>query len=613
VAERAHIRVLDDQVIDQIAAGEVVRRPASAVKELVENALDAGAQSVRVSLVDGGRSSIRVVDDGQGMDRDDALMCVERHATSKIRLADELADVRTLGFRGEALASIASVSRFDLITRAAGSEVGTRVRLEGGGQMSVAHVAAPVGTSITARSLFFNLPVRRTFLRTRATEQSHCVDAVVRQALGRPDVAFHVSTDGRRAVDAPATGQLAERVHAVLGVRSAVGVAVDASAPALSVRGVLYPHEHRSSASGALFLFVNGRFVRDRILNRAIYAAYGAGLPRGRHPMGVLHLQVPPGAVDVNIHPSKTEVRFHSPRAVATALEDAVSRALGSTGTPAPRNATRSAAGMPLFSPSRVDAASDPRAALVVPPMPEPTGMALHEPPPPPTAVPTTRVERPPFVPSVPAHPDDDPRVGSPPSAPPSVPAAAGSALLGLLPLGRASGVLLAMRGELLVAVDLEDASRALVRHRIDRDPASAPLLMPVRVTLEPRLVEALSRRTESLQALGVRIDKFSGAAVVVRGLPHWVEDPDLNRLVRAMATASDPKEALVRVLAGPGWLPDEDRALIAALAEAPNGDACLRSVLIGGPMRYRHAGDQVEPVACAEQEEIGAKDRDPG
>ena len=338
------VRILEDRVVNQIAAGEVVERPASVVKELVENALDAGATTVDVTLREGGIALVRVVDDGKGMDRDDAMLCIERHATSKIRLADDIASVATLGFRGEALPSIASVSRFELTTRLAGAEIGTRIRLEGGKLVDVTNAAQNEGTDIQVRSLFFNLPVRRRFLRTTATELAHCTEAVVRQAMARPDVDFRIRHGGREVLRAPVTDDLACRVADLLNERELV--AVNFQRDGVSVTGlVCRPGVHRSTAKGAVYTYVNGRFVQDRMVRRGVSEAYVGLLPRGRHPVVVIDVRVPDGTVDVNVHPTKVEVRFTRPFEITEIVAAAIRSALEAA--PLRRADRRASRGLP--------------------------------------------------------------------------------------------------------------------------------------------------------------------------------------------------------------------------------------------------------------------------
>lgn len=324
------VRILEDALIDQIAAGEVVERPASVVKELVENALDAGATTIRVLLKGGGNSLIRIADDGVGMDRQDAVMCLERHATSKITNLDDLVRVRTLGFRGEAMPSIASVSRMEILTRPHDAEIGTRVAVEGGQLQGVKDAGCAPGTQITVRSLFFNLPVRRAFLRTAPTELGHCVDAVTREVMLRPDVDVRVSHDGRDVIVAPKAPDRRARVRALLGKVAEDLREVDFEDRGLTISGLASPASAHQGSGRHVHLYVNGRFVRDPILRRAIREAYQGIVPRGRHPVVVLDVGLDPELVDVNAHPAKTEVRFRNPRdvvdVVASGLREALHR-----------------------------------------------------------------------------------------------------------------------------------------------------------------------------------------------------------------------------------------------------------------------------------------------
>ena len=327
------IRVLDSHLVNQIAAGEVVERPASVVKELVENSLDAGARRVDVVLGAGGLGLVRVSDDGAGMGPADARLCVERHATSKIREERDLFALSSFGFRGEALPSIASVSRFRLRTRRAGDEVGTELRIDGGAWVAVEEAGGPVGTEITVRDLFFNVPARRKFVREPATEQSHAVEMVAREAMVRPAVAFRVETDGRVLLDAPATGSPAARAVDLLGSIAESLRPVDFRDGALAVEALLSPvGVHRGSAVGGTYLYVNGRWVDDPLLRKAVREAYRGVVPQGRHPVVVVALSVPGGDVDVNVHPAKTEVRFRHGPAVLSALVGGLRAGLERTG-----------------------------------------------------------------------------------------------------------------------------------------------------------------------------------------------------------------------------------------------------------------------------------------
>ncbi len=363
------IRVLSDHVANQIAAGEVVERPASVVKELVENAIDAGARRVEVDVEAGGRRLLRVTDDGEGMTRDDAVLAFERHATSKITSAEDLSAISTLGFRGEALASIASVARVELVTQREGETEGTRVLIEGGRMRDVAPAARPRGTTVGVRDLFFNVPARRKFLRSEATESFHLTNLITHYALAHPEIAFALSNNGREVLRCTAAADLRERAYQIFGAEFlenllAVGGGQRAVA---AVRGyVSAPHERRTTRD-AQYLFVNGRYVRDRLVARALSEGYRTVLPHGAYPAALLFLEVPLEEVDVNVHPAKTEVRFRRASAVSEAVREAVRAALASAGfarteEPAPpaaepRHFADADEGPPAFAPEPAPAA----------------------------------------------------------------------------------------------------------------------------------------------------------------------------------------------------------------------------------------------------------------
>ncbi|MBI5548901.1 MAG: DNA mismatch repair endonuclease MutL [Deltaproteobacteria bacterium] len=324
------IRVLPEQLVNQIAAGEVVERPASVVKELCENSLDAGARVVRVELGDGGLSRILIVDDGHGMSAEDARTCLERHATSKLVDAEGLTRIATLGFRGEAVPAIASVSRFTLTTREPTSDVGTRVVVEGGRIDRIEEIGAPVGTSVLIEDLFFNTPARRKFLKRAETEAGHASEAVIRLALARPEVGFTLVSGGRQNLSAPAAQQdPRERIAAALGKEVFEHlVEVDGRLGGTRVRGFVASPDYTLSTARGIYTFVNGRYVRDRGLIAAIQRAFSDAMMPGRQPAAVLFLEVPFEEVDVNVHPQKLEVRFTDSRATFEAVFHAVQGAL---------------------------------------------------------------------------------------------------------------------------------------------------------------------------------------------------------------------------------------------------------------------------------------------
>jgi DNA mismatch repair protein MutL len=326
-----NIHILATKVADQIAAGEVVERPASVVKELVENALDSGASTLRIEIHNGGRDSIRVSDDGSGMDRDDALLALSRHATSKIREAPDLVGVVTYGFRGEALPAIASVSRFELETKSAGNgSVGTRIVVVGGHRDEVSDTARAGGTTITVSDVFHNTPARRKFLRSQRSETRAVVDAVTVLALARPDVAFHLTSDDRVLIDAPAAESVLDRIGALFGRKTAEQLLpIEYESGYAMVRGfVQRPADVRAGGRKA-HLLVNGRPFKDPFITRAAEAGYRATIPAGHRPTVLLSLMVPGDRVDVNVHPTKAEVRFRDKRFVEQTVEDAVRQSLG--------------------------------------------------------------------------------------------------------------------------------------------------------------------------------------------------------------------------------------------------------------------------------------------
>ncbi len=330
------VQSLPDTLASKIAAGEVVQRPANALKELIENALDAGAASVEVVLKKAGSELIQVTDDGCGMGPADAVASFGRHATSKLRRFEDLERLRTLGFRGEALASIASVAQVELKTRRRGDETATRVRVDGGEVVDVAPCAAPVGTCLSVRNLFYNVPARRAFLKSPATEFKHLVEAFQALALSHPAVAFSLVHDDTEVWRLPAhdgPDALDVRLNALAGggLDGAL-VAVEEATSYLSVRGLVATPERSRRSRGEQYLFINGRFVKSRPLDHAVAGAFGALLPERQHALYALFLNVDPRHVDVNVHPTKTEVKFDDDRGVYSFVKAVVKRSLAESG-----------------------------------------------------------------------------------------------------------------------------------------------------------------------------------------------------------------------------------------------------------------------------------------
>jgi DNA mismatch repair protein MutL len=566
------IRLLPEHVANQIAAGEVVERPASVVKELVENALDAGARRITVEVQAGGRSLVRVTDDGQGMSRDDALLALERHATSKIQRAEDLAAIATMGFRGEALPSIASVSRFTLTTRERAGDAleATRVVVHGGKMVEVKAAGAPPGTSVEVRQLFFNLPARRKFLRTEQTELAHIQHYLTLAALAHPEVAFTVLHDGRLVWELPAVtgaGRLAalgERLRALHGADQPLLPveftgelpALAAEEPGAAVAGTplhLWGFIGAPGVSRATrdqqHVFVNRRPVENRGLNHALLEGYHNALMKGRYPVCCLFLEVDPAEVDVNIHPAKREVKFHRERAVRQLMAEAVRDALlafhrppsPESGVPSPKppgapGGSFKAQGSPPSLPGRSPLPASP-------PTPEPIELPHFTAPAAGTVPAPVRPEQPP-LPMGFARPAAPPSQAGPETADPARPPAPLAAPVPLLSIplrlvgviGRLYVVLESDRG--LVLMDQHAAhERILYEQMLTRveqggEAPSQRLLLPETVELAPRDAQFLRENLATLTRLGVGLSEFGERTFLLDALPPFVKTSDARRFV---------------------------------------------------------------------------------
>jgi DNA mismatch repair protein MutL len=326
----AKIVILPRETADRIAAGEVVERPASIVKELLENALDAGASEITIELEKGGTRSIRVIDNGSGISRDDAPLAFERHATSKILSFEDLYGVSTYGFRGEALPSIAAVAGIEMITRERGARSGCRIRVKDGKVVENMEAGCPEGTTVFVTDVFGSIPVRRKFLKKESAEQSHCLEIITRTLLPRSGVRFRVVADGKPLLHIPATEDMAERVALILGVQAGDQLLpVERKRGAVAVRGFASRPDVTRSSSKTILCYVNGRNVKDPLISHAVMTAYRNLMEARRYPQAVLCLDLPPGDVDVNVHPAKLEVRFRNPREVYEAVLFTLAAALG--------------------------------------------------------------------------------------------------------------------------------------------------------------------------------------------------------------------------------------------------------------------------------------------
>ena len=528
------IQVLPPGLVNQIAAGEVVERPASVVKELLENALDAGARSIQVDLEDGGLDLVRVADDGSGMGREDALLSLERHATSKLRDAHGLATIATMGFRGEAIPAIASVSRMRIDTFAEGRsepEVGTRIALEGGAVLAVEDVARARGTTVEVRDLFFNTPARRKFMRSTAAESGHASEAVVRVALARPDVGFTLRSGGRAAIATAAGAPLEERAAIALGRDAARHVIpVDGGRGEFRVRGVVTSPDHSAATARGLYLFVNGRFVRDRALAYAVVRAYAGSLPAGRQPAGVLFLELPLDRVDVNVHPQKLEVRFQDPRAATDAIHHAVSEALRPSPwlrhRPAPSGVEAATPAVPLVAEPGIDdvagvlsLARDREAARSREMLPFP----------------------------VPAIPDLATAAPLPTgTAPAPAPGYFGS--MRYVGQHARTYLLCEAPGGTLVVIDQHASHERLLFHRLrvalrGRQLEVQPFLVPPVVTLPPSAARAVEGAIEELEAVGLEVEPFGGDAFAVKSAPALLGGASMAPLLTDLAEQVEQAE----------------------------------------------------------------------
>jgi DNA mismatch repair protein MutL len=364
VAER--IRILSEDLANRIAAGEVIERPASVVKELAENALDAEAHTIAVTVQAAGRRLIRVSDDGYGMSRDDALLAFERHATSKIRSVEDLGCITTLGFRGEALPSIASVSRLTLTTCAQLGDTGTWLELDGGVIRQVREWTGPVGTSIEVRQLFFNTPARLKFLKSRNTELGHMANVVSQLALAHPGIRFQLTHEQQVLMDLPPAATALDRLAAIWGAE--IGrqlIPIEDREGSVLLSGFVSPATWSRAGRDAQYLFVNGRAVRDRLLLHALSEAYRHILPERRHPMVFLFLALPPQDVDVNVHPHKTEVRFVQPDLVHAVVREAIQRGLSRSAVRVPSVSVTESPATPLVATPSLPVTPRDEAALM--------------------------------------------------------------------------------------------------------------------------------------------------------------------------------------------------------------------------------------------------------
>ncbi len=533
------IRLLSENTINQIAAGEVIERPASAVKELVENAIDAGAGNITVVMAGGGRDLISVTDDGHGMGAGELELAVERHATSKLR-EDDLTDIKTMGFRGEALPSIASVSRFSLSSRAGGSDEGWKLEIDGGRKSPLQPAAMNHGTIITVRDLFYSTPARLKFMKTERTEFNYALDVIKRLAMAHPEISFSLLDGDRRAFQVSAVpgdlpdGQL-RRLTAILGSEFGdnalyIDVVREIEGGRISLTGYAGLPTYSRGNARHQFLFVNGRPVKDKLLNGAVRGAYMDFLARSRHPVLALFLEVPPHMVDVNVHPAKAEVRFQDSGLIRGLIVGSLKRALTDAGHRAATTVAQTALGafqnvsgnegpsLPQYSGRRKTSFPAPPAAYGrglgdgVPDFQMPLDGGF--------APPEGRLD----------DNDGDDITGD----------------MGNYPLGAARGQLhetyiISQTKDGIIIVDQHAAHERLVyeamkKHLLDDMVPRQALLIPEVVELDQNGASRLVARVDELQDMGLYLEAFGDGAVVVREVPALLGNTDVKGLIRDMA-----------------------------------------------------------------------------
>jgi DNA mismatch repair protein MutL len=573
----SRIRILAENVANKIAAGEVVERPASVVKELLENALDAGARSIRIEVESGGKRMIRVIDDGSGMIHDDALLAFERHATSKLRTADDLLSIATLGFRGEALPSIAAISRLLLETRTPEEEQGTRIEFAGGKLISVKPAGIPAGTSISVADIFYSVPARRKFLKSETTELGHIASLVTHYALAHPETHFLLKTPSQLILDCAPVEKLSERVYQLFGrqaldelmeippnegpVRSAITepqLEADEQAATLRISGFASRPEIQRSNRNGIYIFVNRRLVRDRLLLHAIHEAYRNVTPPGVFPVVLLFLELPYQEVDVNVHPAKIEVRFRHPQFVHDFTRDALRHALSIArpipGFPAARAA---AAGAGPESPASMGGGAPASYAVA--------GAVALPPGPPRAEIPMTlasgaataealELSVGPDRPFAQRHgfdsnsamnfpmPTPEPAAGTFASGAGSdremgaLPSA--EEIADLKPLGQVnSSFIIAVNGEGLWIIDQHVAHERVLfeqhlRARREGELGGQRMLLPVMVELNPRQLVTFEQIGEELRANGFEAELMGARSVAIQAAPAGIAGGDAEKLL---------------------------------------------------------------------------------
>ena len=533
------IRILSDSLASQVAAGEVVERPAAVIRELVENSLDAGAKHVTVEVQKGGTALIRITDDGCGMDREDALLCMERHATSKIRTKEDLAAIRTFGFRGEALPTIASVSRFRLATREAEALSGTEIEIMGGKLTAVKDHGGAQGTVIEVRSLFFNVPARRKFLRTEATEYSHIEQQFRLHAIANPEAAFTLIRDGSVAFHLPGTADILERIRGLVGedLVSRLIRLPELEHLGISVSGYIGgPGLSRSNRQQQI-TFLNGRPIESPAINYGLKEGFHNALMKGQYPVTFLFLEMEAQAFDINVHPAKKEVRFHDGFAVREAVARVVKRALES-GSKLPTGHVPSAPRSQEIVPERTqtELVMVPSKPVSQPPILE--RAVLH-----PAPVSFVKPER-----VFPVAPVSESRVETP--ANPKEKKTPSFRIIGVLHrlyvlMESAEGLVLMDQHAAHERVNFEKMRKAMEQGGVP----SQRLLMPLTLQTSPRDADLLSRNLEALSRLGLEVEPFGPNTFKIEALPTFLKTDDplawLDQVIEELQSLSSKTSSL--------------------------------------------------------------------
>lgn len=546
------IRVLPEIVANKIAAGEIVERPASVVKELLENSIDARCRSVHVSIVSGGKRLIQVRDDGEGMTQDDAILAFEHHATSKLQTADDLAAIATLGFRGEALPSIASISRLTLRTRMRGTEAlpGTEIEIHGGVMRSVKPASWDEGTEISVRDLFYNVPARRKFLRSHDTELGHIARLVTHYALAHPEIRFTLESEGRTLIDAVAVTELRDRIYQIYGEGFLDNlVELSGQSGAVRVHGFSSrPHEQRTNAYSQFF-YVNRRMVRDKVITSAVRQAYRNCMPSSAYPVVILFIELPFEEVDVNAHPAKTEIRFRDQSTVHRLILETIERALVQTpsipvyehrSAPAPfPSSSQEPAATPGWTPAqRAETFDFTPPAFAANPFQRALNYPFREVPAS-TAAPVDHVH-------LPIRPEM--LVGAPLES--TRPFQSGSVrILGQL----RDSYIIGCDSQGLLIIDQHVAHERILYEKMAAAVQSSSvetqgLLVPLSLELPPHQVALLQRMIPELNRNGFVVERFGGASVLIRSVPAIAGDADSRKLVAEILDGLEAEERTLDV-----------------------------------------------------------------